>query len=99
MARPNDNKNHAVWDAEAEASSHSEATSNTQPNIPSEISEQLLPTLVPMQQAQQQILQILMNSKMNEVKEPTLVAEPTIDDPVQGETFVANADNLSIAGR
>lgn len=51
--RTKGSKNRAMNDAEAEASNHKEATSNTQSNNRNELLKQLLPTLVVMQQTQQ----------------------------------------------
>lgn len=50
MARVKGSKNHAVKDAEAKASSHREAITNTQPDNESEILKQLLPAQVAMEQ-------------------------------------------------
>lgn len=50
MASTKDSKKHTVKDVEAKASSHREATTNTQPNSESEIMKQLLPAPVAMQQ-------------------------------------------------
>lgn len=50
MARSKRCKNHAVEDTEYEASSHSGATSNSQPNNQNEFPKQLLHALVTMQQ-------------------------------------------------
>lgn len=82
MARPKVSKNGRVEDDEAEVSSGKGATFTTQSNNLSKILEQLVPALVAMQQTPQQILQFLMNSQMNQGKEPIADAEQMIDDPV-----------------
>lgn len=82
-------------DIKVEASSLREAT----PNVHTNILEQLLPTLVAMEQTQKQTLQFLMKSHAKDIKEPSLVGEPIVDDPLQSLMHASNTDNHSAAGR